>query len=119
VTIDGRHLVDGALAANTPVRQAADLGANDIYVLSVATLGRTDDPTGRAEQPLPASVNKVDVGSAHHSLGSPARVQHIPAPPSPTSNILDFRHSSQLMAESYRLTRRWLTEAEPAATAAA
>jgi NTE family protein len=119
VTIDGRHLVDGALAANTPVRQAEDLGATDIYVLAVATLGRTGDPTGPADQAPPARDNKVDATIADDPQGSPARVHLVPAPPSPTSNILDFRHSSQLIAESYRLTRRWLAEAKPAAIAAA
>ena len=119
VTIDGRQLVDGALAANTPVRQAVDLGATDIYVLAVATLGRTGDPTAPADLALSALGNMVDAGTARHPQGSPARVHLMPAPTSPTSNILDFRHSSQLMAESYRLTRRWLAEAQPAATAAA
>ena len=119
VTIDGRHLVDGALAANTPVRQAVDLGATDIYVLAVATLGRTGNPTAPADLALSALGNMVDAGTARRPQGSPARVHLMPAPPSPTGNILDFRHSSQLMAESYRLTRRWLAEAQPAATAAA
>ncbi len=50
----------------------------------------------------------------------PGRCGHLmPAPTSPTDNILDFRCSSQLMAESYRLTRRWVAKAQPAATAAA
>jgi hypothetical protein len=43
----------------------------------------------------------------------------MPAPPSPTGNILDFRHSSQLIADSYQLTRRWLAEVHPAAATAA
>jgi NTE family protein len=116
VTIDGRQLVDGALAASTPVGQAVDLGATDIYVLLVATPGRTGDPTIPAD---PALGNVVDTRTAPLPQGSPARVHLMPAPSSPTGNILDFRHSSQLIAESYRLTRRWLAEAEPAATAAA
>jgi NTE family protein len=107
VTIDGRRLVDGARAANTPVRQAVDLGATDIYVLSVATLGHASDP------------NMAGAGTARHPRGSRARVHLMPAPTSPTSNILDFRHSSQLMTESYSLTRRWLAETPPAAIAAA
>jgi NTE family protein len=116
VTIDGRQLVDGAAAAKTPVRQAVDLGATDIYVLAVATLGRTGEPTAPA---VSALGHVADAGTARHPQGSPARVHLMPAAPSPTGNILDFRHSSQLMAESYRLTRRWLAEAQPAATAAA
>jgi NTE family protein len=119
VTIDGRHLVDGALAANTPVRQAVDLGATDIYVLAVATPGRTGDPTAPADLALSTLGNMVDARTAHHPQGSPARVQLVPAPPSPTGNILNFRHSSQLIDESYQLTRRWLAQAQPAATAAA
>jgi NTE family protein len=119
VTIDGRQLVDGALAANTPIRQAVDLGATDIYVLPVATLGRTGDPTAPADPALSALGNMVDAGTARLLEGSPTRVHLMPAPSSPTGNILDFRHSSQLIAESYRLTRRWLGEAQPPVTAAA
>jgi NTE family protein len=119
VTIDGRHLVDGALAANTPVVQAVDLGATDIYVLAVATLRRTGDSTAPAAPAIPAQRNMVDAGTARRPQGSPARVHLMPAPPSPTGNILDFRHSSELMAESYRLTRRWMAQARPAATPAA
>jgi NTE family protein len=119
VTIDGRHLVDGAAAANTPVRQAQDLGATDIYVLPVATLGRTggrDERAGTAAALL-STVN--DVGTAGSPEGSTARVHFIPAPISPTSNILDFRHSSQLISESYQLACQWLAQAAPMATAAA
>jgi NTE family protein len=119
VSIDGRHLVDWALAANTPVRQAVDLGATNIYILAGATLGRIGDLTARADLALSALDNMVDAGTARHPHGALARVHLMPAPPSPTDNILDFRHSSELIAESYRLTRRWLAEAQPAATAAA
>jgi NTE family protein len=119
VTIDGRDLVDGALAANTPVRQAVDLGATDIYVLAVATLGRTGHPTAPADLAVSALGNMVDAETPPRPRRSPARVQLMPAPTSPTADILDFRHSSQLMAESYRLARRWLAQAQRAATAAA
>jgi NTE family protein len=118
VTIDGRHLVDGALVANTPVRQAEELGATDMYVLAVATQGDAGRPTTPAEL-APSGLSNVLAGTAPHPQGSPARVRLIPAPASPTGNILDFRHSSQLMAESYQLTRQWLAQAEPVATVAA
>jgi hypothetical protein len=61
----------------------------------------------------------ADAGAAHQSKGASVRVHLMPAPLSPTRNILDFRHSSQLMAESFQLTRRWLAEARPAVTYAA
>jgi hypothetical protein len=61
----------------------------------------------------------VGAGTVGHPKPPPARVQLIPASPSPTTNILDFRHTAQLMAESYRLTRRWLTDAQSEATYAA
>jgi NTE family protein len=119
VAIDGHHLVDGALAANTPVRQAVDLGATDIYVLAVATLEYTGHPTAPADLALSALDSMVDAVTPPHPRRSPARVQLMPAPTSPTANILDFRHSSQLIAESYRLSRQWLAQAQRAATAAA
>jgi len=36
VEVDGRLLVDGAVAADVPVRQAVSLGARDLYVLPTA-----------------------------------------------------------------------------------
>jgi predicted acylesterase/phospholipase RssA len=118
VTIGGRRLVDGAVAANTPVPQAEDLGATDIYVLAVATSGRSDGSTAPAETAPCVSRNLLDAGTARHHQGPQASVHFIPSPPSPTSNILDFRHTSHLMAESYRLTRQWLAQIPPEATAA-
>ncbi len=118
VTIDERHLVDGALVANTPVRQAEELAATDVYVLAVATQGHAGRPTAPAEL-APSGLSTVPAGTAPHSQCSPARVHLIPAPTSPAGNILDFRYSAQLMAESYQLTRQWLAQAEPVATAAA
>jgi hypothetical protein len=57
----------------------------------------------------------LDDEAASHS----ARVHLVPAPVSPTGNILDFRHSAYLLAEGYRLTRQWLAQAPSVAIAAA
>jgi NTE family protein len=119
VTIDGRRLVDGAVAANTPVRQAEDLGATDIYVLAAATSGGSGGSTAVVETTPGASRGLLDARTTRHGQGPQARVHLIPSPPSSTSNILDFRHTSHLMGESYRLTRQWLAQIRPAATAAA
>ena len=71
VTIGGRQLVDGALAANTPIRQAVDLGATDIYVLAVATLGRTAAPTAPSDPAPAALASAVDAGTARYSQDPP------------------------------------------------
>ena len=118
VTIDGRRLVDGAAAANTPIRQAQQLGATDVYVLTVATPTPTGDRT-TAPDTAPATLrNMLDVQTARHPQSPLGRVHLLPGPPSPTGNILDFRHSDQLIGDSYHLTRQWLAEVQPGATAA-
>jgi hypothetical protein len=60
-----------------------------------------------------------ETGAAGPPEGSAARVHLIPAPLSPTVNILDFQHSSHLISESYQLASQWLAQAAPVATAAA
>jgi NTE family protein len=118
VTIDGRHLVDGGVAANTPLRQAEALGATDIFILTAATPGRSGGvaPVQIALWALGHMLREDTVGNRQ---GSPTRVHVVPTPPSPTGNFLDFRHGSLLIAESYRLTRQWIGELEPMNTTAA
>jgi hypothetical protein len=60
----------------------------------------------------------LDVQTARHPQSPLGRVHLLPSPPSPTGNILDFRHSDQLIDDSYHLTLQWLAEVQPGATAA-
>jgi predicted acylesterase/phospholipase RssA len=81
VEIDGRLLVDGAAAADVPVRQALSLGAHDLYVLptaplQVATLARqtlryaeTDDgPVVRVIPPPDMRIPLAHLGQSANLL---------------------------------------------------
>ena len=118
VTIEGRCLVDGAAAANTPVPQAEELGATDIYVLAVAAQGSTGDHTAPGQTAPSVLGTVVEPGTRCEPQGLAARVHFIPTPPSPTGNILDFQHSSQLIGHAYDLTRHWLAQVQPEAETA-
>jgi NTE family protein len=113
VSIGGRRLVDGGVAANTPVRQAQDLGATHIYVLPAAA------PAGPGDRMLQTALEAISHGLDQEIPIHSARVHRLPPAVSPTGNILDFRHGSYLIAESYRLTRQWLTRLQPVNTTAA
>src|ERR1700726_523503 len=48
VRIDGRSLMDGAIAANTPIKVAADLGASRIVVLPTGYACALKEPPKKA-----------------------------------------------------------------------
>jgi NTE family protein len=115
VIIDGCPLVDGGITANLPVAQAEALGATDIYVLTAARPAPTPPaPPGALEVALRA-LNRILDTAPPVSPG----VHLLPAAPSPTANILDFRHTSRFITDSYQLAAQWLAHHQPATPAAA
>ncbi len=110
VTIAGRTLVDGGVSANAPVAQAASLGATEIYLLPAASPAPAPGTGHGALELAFRSLSYLH----HQELESAAaiagpRLRILPAVTTPTSNILDFRQSAQLMDESYRRTSAWIT----------
>lgn len=115
VEINGRLLVDGGLAANTPVSQAIDLGADVVYLLPTVS----DTPGAKAK-----SAAGVAFQSMAHLLGnaslSEIRVNAsrctlyvVPPPPSIGVSPFDFRHSRELMDRARDTTQAWLASREP------
>jgi NTE family protein len=115
VEIDGRLLVDGGLAANTPVTQAVALGADVVYVLPTVD----DAPGGR-----PRSAPGVSFQSVAHLLGhaSASEVRAnagrctlyvVPPPGSIGVSPFDFTHSRELIALGRDRTRAWLADRQP------
>lgn len=114
VRIDGAHLVDGAIASNTPVIAAVELGAQRLVVL----------PTGYACA-LPAPP-KTALASALHALNLliarqlvrdleqlADRVDVATVPPLCPLEVspYDFSHSAELIERAAESTRRWLADA--------
>ena len=104
VTIDGRRLCDGGVAADIPLPQAAALGADTIYVLPSASV----DQAGRLKPwqwlDLVLGNPANDEAVAVH----PDVTVHWLPPPSFAGNPYSFRSSARLIAEAYELTRAHL-----------
>jgi NTE family protein len=118
VTIDGCHIVDGPLR---PIPRSAKP-----WTWAPLTFSSSRWPPGGAPMPrtappdlaLSGLVSMVDAGTARHPrLASPGAPHASPYPAQPA--ISSTFGTPHLIAESYHLTRRWLAEARPAATAAA
>lgn len=115
VTIGGRTLVDGGLAADAPIQLAIAGGADRVIVLP--TLGTT--PPGRprgASDVLLRSVNLM-LGNARDSEIAPwvdqVDIYVVPAPWVPGVSPFSFSHGLQLMTEARARTEAWLPTARP------
>lgn len=111
VALDGRHLVDGGIASNTPITAAASLGAERIIVL----------PTGFSchADPVPRSA----IGVALHALNLLIARQlvsdvrrlhgsvelHVVPPLCPLArSAYDFSGTDELIERAAKSTRSWL-----------
>ena len=104
------RLVDGGVAADTPVLQAEALGATTIYVLP--TFGKSTKPVGRpnAFRSGWQAITEVlgQVGTLTVAAARSADVHVLPVPPTMDVNPLRFSSSSRLIDEATDLTRAWL-----------
>ena len=109
VTIGGRRLVDGGVAADLPVRVAEQLGATRVYVLPRAAIPQPDAQRAGAVDALVRAASQVLSRAAYQDIASTtADVLMLPAPTSRSVSPLDFRDSRRLMREGHDLAARWL-----------
>jgi NTE family protein len=110
VQVGGRLLVDGGVSADVPVLQAEALGARVTYVLPAAAC---DVAQSLPRGPLPLAYHALSqiLGSvARRDLAAARGPVHVlPAPSSRAANPVDFRDTSRLIDEGYRLAAGWLT----------
>lgn len=115
VEINGRLLVDGGLAANTPVSQAVDLGADVVYLMPTIS----EEPGGR-----PKGAPSVVFQSMAHLLGNASRSEVranasrctlyiVPPPRSIGVAPFDFRHSRELIDLGRESTTKWISSRQP------
>jgi NTE family protein len=124
VSVDGRWLVDGSLSANQPVRQAQQLGADEVYVISTRTAARVRPPRGAIAVAM-NSVSLVTSRVAREELAEASRVADstggrvwvVPTSEPEAPGPFDFRRSGQLARDAYRRTRQWLAHERPDAPA--
>jgi len=111
VEIDGRRLIDGGVAANTPVAVAQLFGADRIIVLPT---GRACAPRQVAAGPLGVTLQALnhlinaqlikDVERLRRSMC----ISLVPPVCHISVNVHDFSHTRQLISDTYASTLSWL-----------
>ncbi|SOD71676.1 NTE family protein [Jatrophihabitans sp. GAS493] len=118
VEIDGRRLVDGGVAADVPILQAEQLGAQESYVFPSAepTQG-TDLLHGPLQIALHALDHVVAATIRRDVEAAQGAVHVLPTVTSPNTNPIDFGDTANMIEQGYRLTVQWLDEHAKAAAA--
>jgi NTE family protein len=108
VEVGQRLLVDGGVAADVPVLQAEALGATVTYVLPAASWDDTQPPRGPFPQAYHALSQILDSAARRDLAAALGPVHTFPAPRSRVANVVDFRDTTRLIDEGYRLATDWL-----------
>lgn len=111
VEIGGRHLMDGAIAANTPLRLAAELGAKRIVVLPTGyACALKEPPKGVIAKALHAVTLLIAWQLMHEIDVIPQGIQVHMAPPLCPLDVspFDFSASQQLIDRAMRSTQEWI-----------
>ena len=108
---EGRPLMDGGIANNTPISHAIELGAERIYVLpTVQTCELPSPPTGALGMVVHATnllVRRRLMDDIDHYRGS-AELIVLPSPCPVRVQPMDFSQAKSLIDESLEESRRWL-----------
>jgi NTE family protein len=112
IRVARRMLIDGGIAADTPVAQAESLGATTIYVLPAYGPDRlAPRPRSAAAMGLRAMEQLLD----HADAGQIAAARHasvhlLPVPPTSGISPFDIAGSARLIDEAARLATSWLED---------
>ncbi|HWC79617.1 MAG TPA: patatin-like phospholipase family protein [Pseudonocardiaceae bacterium] len=111
VRVNGRQLMDGGITADTPARQAEELGADVTYVLPAVGPGMPGEvPSGavpvllHAVSHLFGRTASTDIEAVH------GEVHVLPAPVHEAANPFDFDHTGELIELGYAATTEALSE---------
>jgi NTE family protein len=108
---DGRHLYDGGIVANVPMRIAVDMGARSLVVLDCAFPGQLPTPGESFAEVLLFTAMVTMRTQAVHEAPLVARdipVVYLPGPAPRPMSPLDFSHSHDLIEASYEAARTFL-----------
>ena len=118
VTIGGRQLIDGGVAADVPVLQAEALGATVTYVLPAAA---DEEPQAAAAGPMFLAYRALgeilDGIGRRGTAAARGRVLTLPTVTSRAASPVDFRDTSRLISAGDDSAARWLA-AQTSAVAA-
>jgi NTE family protein len=111
VRIDGRTLMDGAIAVDSPIRVAADLGASQIIVLRTGyACSLKELPRGAVARALHAITLLIEWRLLHDLERLPSEIHVCVVPMVCPLDIepYDFSESRQLIRRAADGTRKWL-----------
>jgi NTE family protein len=113
VSIGERYLMDGAVASNTPVRAAVELGASRLIVLPTGYACALESPPRGA---IALMLHAITLLTAHQLVTDLERysgqVEIVTLPPLCPLAVspYDFSHGSELIERAAAQTRRWLDQ---------
>jgi NTE family protein len=108
---DGRELIDGGVADNTPISHAVELGARTVYVLPTgAPCALRKPPRGAIQMLVHAIALLINERLARDIERYRDRVELIVLPPPCPQDVLpsDFGHAEELIEEGYAAARQAL-----------
>jgi NTE family protein len=113
VEINGEALMDGAVAANTPMRLAAKLGASRIIVLPTGYACALNEPPRSAIGKALHAITLMIAWQLMHELEgivSPVNVHIVPTLCPLAVSPFDFSQSTELIERAERSSRKWIEE---------
>ncbi len=113
VRIDGQALMDGAIAANTPIRLAAELGATRIIVLPTGYACALKEPPRGAVGKAMHAITLLIAWQLMHELervSEDIQVHLAPTLCPLAVSPYDFSASRQLIERAANATRTWIAE---------
>ena len=116
VTIDGQAFIDGGIVNNTPITQAIEAGATDVWVLSTGySCALPTVPKSAIAMALHAVALLVQQRLEHETAGRtyPVPVHLIPPPCPITVTPMDFSQSVSLIQRARAGTTQWLSNGQP------
>jgi NTE family protein len=117
IEFNGRDLVDGGVANNTAISDAAQLGATTIYVLPTGAPCDLKTPPrgaiGMLVHAITLLINQRLVHDIEH-FSHKARLIVLPPPCPQTVLPSDFSHAAELIEEGYELASEALDHPDPA-----
>ena len=111
VTIDERQLVDGAVAANTPIATAIRLGADRLLVLPAGFACALPRPPTRPLARAMHAITLLGARQLRHDFDRYAATVaiHVVPPLCPIGHsAFDYSHGAELVERARRTTRDWL-----------
>ena len=112
---EGRHLYDGGVVANVPMRIAVEMGARSLVVLDCSFPGQLPNPPGTFAEILLFTAMIAMRAQATYEAPLVARdmpVVYVPGPAVRLVSPLDFSHTGELIEASYEAARPFLSSLE-------